>query len=190
MHLVAQRQKRMDQLTRWLTGRPSASNNPWNGLGVSAVSDIWVQRECSCHLGHKRPADLSSRNINIESWLSACTSRGPWCGGGAPDRAGRTGRHGGKEAGRKGSRERMRGSPQGPIISSRELGLAKTLRLRYLVKRGSHWRTRDKWLNGVDFSTISSLWWHVSTRPRVPIFRLLTTSQVSRCDKWLLSLLM
>jgi len=39
---------------------------------MSTVSDIPVQAECSCHLGlNKCPADLSPRNINIESRLSA-----------------------------------------------------------------------------------------------------------------------
>lgn len=37
---------------------------------------MWVQTECSCHLDHKRPKDLSSKNINIELWLSACISPG------------------------------------------------------------------------------------------------------------------
>lgn len=32
------------------------------------------------------PADLSSSNINIESWLSASISTGPWCEGGADDK--------------------------------------------------------------------------------------------------------
>ena len=62
----------------WLTVRLSVPNNPWNGLRISTVSDIQVQAECSCHLGHKCPADLSPRNINIESWLSACMSL-RWC---------------------------------------------------------------------------------------------------------------
>lgn len=60
---------------------------------------MWVQTECSCHLDHKCPADLSSRNINIESRLSACKSPGLEGGGGLADR----------RKGRKGMEGRMKG---------------------------------------------------------------------------------
>lgn len=56
------------------------------GFRISTVFDIWVQTECSCHLGHKCPADVASRYITIEPWLSACMSLGLDGGGGVADK--------------------------------------------------------------------------------------------------------
>ena len=153
------------------------------------------QRERGRHSDHTCPAKLSSRDINTGSRLSARVVTGPRCGG-----AGWQGLAGSARTAdeKRGGKWTERGSEGGG-------------------GRGRPWRHRNKF-SGVRLvklcAGVISLSagvveghrtadWTVLTSAQFPprgdvyqpgrgvqIFRSLTTSQVSHCDKWLLSLLM